>query len=136
MQRHSRRSALIREASLKLDAKDVDKWWDELDADKSGCLDHDEVRVLLEKMGRKVDARSHQKLLCELDGDGDGTIVRDEFDDWFDNQLKTLIKTPYDCVYVTVKLEHYWWFIFFLWLRTCINGKTQLPVTVSVALVD
>jgi hypothetical protein len=55
------------------------KVFDDLDADKSGTIDVDEVRGSLQRLGMKYDDGAVTKLIKRIDVDGNGKI---DFDEW------------------------------------------------------
>ena len=110
-----RRAREQRDVSLKLRADDADRWFDELDEDKSGALEGEEITELHRRMGGKLD-------ITALDPDGDHSVTKQEFDNWYTEQLKNVADSPFDVLYGTTTTAGYWWTCFFLlWLKTAIN---------------
>ena len=52
-----------------------------------------------------------------LDADASGVISRQEFQDWYDEQLTHLIRSPFDMLFGTTRSDAYWWFAQVLWLK-------------------
>eukprot|EP01047_Picozoa_sp_COSAG01_P016864 COSAG01_NODE_876_length_12963_cov_5.315454_5_plen_122_part_00 len=65
-----RRSRLKRDASLSLRADLIDHWFDELDADDSGCLEGNEIKQLLKRMGEETDDDDVAHAMLEMDPSG------------------------------------------------------------------
>eukprot|EP01045_Picozoa_sp_COSAG04_P049456 COSAG04_NODE_19506_length_414_cov_1.504762_1_plen_113_part_01 len=67
------------------DAKrqELEDVWLEVDVDRSGSLDRDEVKKVLGRMGMPDDEASVDAAMAELDKDGDGSIVYEEFVSWY-----------------------------------------------------
>ena len=79
-----RRARKQRDASLMLRADQVDKWFDELDADHSGSLESSEITELHKRMGQTLDVST-------LDPDGDGEVTKQEFTEWYHGQLTAVL---------------------------------------------
>ena len=60
-------------------AAEAQRLFDRFDADNSGSLDRNEVRLLLESQGVCVTPQYLAGLIDAFDTDGDGTFDRDEF---------------------------------------------------------
>merc|ERR1712072_136119 len=59
------------------------KEFDEVDKDKSGGIDKEELAALLETLGHDFDDKEVTKTFQKLDSDGSGVIDRDEFALWY-----------------------------------------------------
>lgn len=105
MVRHSRRR---RDISLHLRPDQLDQWWAELDADRSGFLDTSESKALLRRMGEATTESALSAFLRTLDPDGSGEISRSQFEAWYDAQLSSLVGTPFDVLYGTTHSSAYW----------------------------
>ena len=116
-----------RDVSLSLRSSMLEEWWSELDADGSGDLDRNEIKVLLGRMKwstkeKDIDAAIEQiESVCDDDEDNDGAIGHDEFIAWFELQLQSIVDAPFDVFYGTTRSEQYWWFVQVLWLKTSVN---------------
>eukprot|EP01052_Picozoa_sp_SAG31_P000646 SAG31_NODE_18_length_35375_cov_22.525315_27_plen_795_part_00 len=79
---------LLKEAEIKrveefrtVQRKEIEKVWEEVDADGSGTLDPDELKDVFAKMGQSdVDVPS---VLAEIDDDGNGEVDFNEFFEWW-----------------------------------------------------
>ena len=77
-------TALVeRELILKMEASDPRALFDELDADKSGSLDHGELEELCKKMGKKLSKKELTEAMTAMDADGSGHIEFGEFEAWW-----------------------------------------------------
>lgn len=57
--------------------------FDEIDADKSGYIDAEELAVLLEKMGVKQDSKNTAAAVKSISRSGDGRISFEDFSKWY-----------------------------------------------------
>jgi len=62
---------------------DVRASFDELDRDKSGYLEKNELVELLKRMGCSASNKNVDEVMEKLDSDGDGKISFDEFSNWY-----------------------------------------------------
>jgi Ca2+-binding EF-hand superfamily protein len=67
------------EAFAMAQSKLLRKVFDDLDADKSGTIDVEEVRGSLQRLGMKYDDGAVTKLIKRIDVDGNGKI---DFNEW------------------------------------------------------
>ena len=57
----------------------IDQVFDEIDADGSGEIDADELKLALEKMGIKLTKKNVETMIRVVDDNGDGVVDRSEF---------------------------------------------------------
>lgn len=120
--RRVHRSKKRRDASLELRPGDVDTWFAELDVDKSGALEDNEIEVLLKRMGEAIDGGTMATAMQELDPDGSGSVSKAEFEQWFHGEVTGLMQTPFDVLFGQVHSHAWWWFMEVLWVKTAINA--------------
>ena len=57
------------------EASQLRQLFENLDQDKSGELDHQEVAQLMVQMGKELNARELDECMSEMDPDGNGTLL-------------------------------------------------------------
>lgn len=90
-------------AKCKADVKKADLLFDELDADKSGTVDENELRQLIVKLGRKASDEEAKKMMSYMDADGQGTVDKSEFLTYFE-QLDELFVIHSDGTKVSTRI--------------------------------
>ena len=76
----------VRIAPEVLKRKNIHEVFRKFDADGSGAIDIDELRVLLKELNVPMKDEEIEDLMAELDSDGGGGIEFDEFYTWFVNE--------------------------------------------------
>ena len=69
--------------AMSADSEMVRSTWDHIDADHSGHLCEDEIRLLFGELGMELAEKEFDEALAELDVDGDGEIDYQEFAAWW-----------------------------------------------------
>eukprot|EP01051_Picozoa_sp_SAG22_P019649 SAG22_NODE_3695_length_1572_cov_1.479973_2_plen_157_part_00 len=60
--------------------------FEQVDADKSGSLNKDEIYYLVKTLGLSLSGNQLDQAMAEMDADGSGQVLLDEFDDWWMQQ--------------------------------------------------
>jgi Ca2+-binding EF-hand superfamily protein len=66
---------------------EVGKTFDMMDEDRSGFLTHDEFGALFGRMGAHLTPQTLEAVVAQFDEDGDGKVVREEFLQWYSDQM-------------------------------------------------
>jgi Ca2+-binding EF-hand superfamily protein len=61
----------------------VQKLFDDVDDDRNGSLNRDEVYLLVRTLGLDPTAKELNEAMGEMDADGSGVVMPDEFQDWW-----------------------------------------------------
>jgi|EP01049_Picozoa_sp_SAG25_P003792 calmodulin len=69
----------------KADTQSLRRLFEQLDKDRSGTLNADEVLHLAAAGGRRLSKRQVKNAMAEMDVDGSGEVDFDEFERWWDN---------------------------------------------------
>ena len=68
--------------AVEAEHRKVQEMFEEVDEDRSGSLDKDEIYMLIRTLGLMMSARQLDLAMAEMDADGSGQVMLDEFDDW------------------------------------------------------
>lgn len=71
----------------KTDAKSLRKLFKQLDADGSGALDRDEVKMLAAAGGKALSQRQLSDAMAQMDKDGSGEVDYEEFEQWWQHGI-------------------------------------------------
>ena len=85
---------------------------------QSGALEIDELQELVQRMGF---SSVFDQAVAELDADRSGVVSKQEFERWYHGQLQSLVRSPLDILYATVRSDKYWWFVHDIWLKLAVN---------------
>jgi Ca2+-binding EF-hand superfamily protein len=66
---------------------EVGKTFDMIDEDKSGFLTHDDFGAVFARMGAHLEPQTLKAVVAQFDKDGDGQVTREEFLQWYSDQM-------------------------------------------------
>jgi Ca2+-binding EF-hand superfamily protein len=66
---------------------EVGKTFDMIDEDKSGFLTHDEFGAVFGRMGAHLTPQTLEAVVAQFDKDGNGQVTREEFLQWYSDQM-------------------------------------------------
>jgi Ca2+-binding EF-hand superfamily protein len=77
-----------------LELAEVGKTFDVIDEDRSGFLSQHEFCAVFGRMGAHLTPRTLEAVIAQLDEDGDGQVAREEFLQWYADQILSDVSSP------------------------------------------
>jgi Ca2+-binding EF-hand superfamily protein len=82
------------ESFTQLELEEVGKTFDVIDEDGSGFLSHDEFCAVFGRLGAHLSPQTLEAVIAQFDEDGDGQVAREEFLQWYADQILSEISSP------------------------------------------